>query len=196
MRPLEKHKSGEYDSERRETDVGEYLRRVLVGSVSAKARTPDTFDLKSPEFKDMLPKKYFCNEILPTFPLIIWEGVADRTKSFSLSFYSVERSKATPFYYFILYNIPRTVMRVDSFNYNEVGRFGKNSLGDTDYAVPCRSNNKNRRYVFHLSAYEIDNLLMVTEKEEIDPEEIQRITNKYSIFNKYLIAREMLSTKY
>lgn len=171
----------------------ERFRRDLLKTAYSIKTAPDDFDLRSPEFQNQetLPKKYFCNEIRPVFPIIIWEGVPKETRSFSLSFYSIDRNTVAPFYYFIIYNIPSTVMRVDPFNYDVVGRFGKNSNGDTDYTVPCRRDkNVDRVYVFHLCAYNIDNLLTVTEKEEIDPDEIQRICKEYSISDKYLIATE------
>jgi phosphatidylethanolamine-binding protein (PEBP) family uncharacterized protein len=164
------------------------LEEELLTTESVKLLKPDVFTLKSKDFKnnEKLPKSYFCDKIVPNYPSLNWEGRVLNTKSFAILFYSTEKSNDEPFVYFIIYNIPNTVFRLDMFNFQEVGRFGLNSKKLKSYIIPCEGKEK---YIFTLCALTVNNLLTVSKKEEIDFEEFNRICSLYNTYTSILIAK-------
>jgi len=165
------------------------LEKELLTSEKPKLSKPDVFILRSNHFKnnERLPKSYFCDKIVPNYPSLIWEGRVVNTKSFAIAFYGIDEFSDEPYVYFILYNIPKTVFRLDTFNFQEVGRFGLNSDGLTNYIVPCEGKSK---YVFSLCALTVENLLTVSKKEEIDFKEFNRICSLYNTHTSILIAKD------
>jgi len=171
-------------TKKRQTSIEEQL----LTPENFKLSKPDVFILRSNHFKnnEKLPENYFCDKIVPDYPSLIWEGRVLNTKSFAISFYSIDKFNRKPYVYFIIYNIPITVFRLDRFNFQEVGRFGINSKGLTSYIIPCEGKSK---YVFSLCALTISNLLTVAKKEEIDFEEFSRICSLYNTYTSILVAK-------
>lgn len=167
------------------------VKKEIISSIksSASIKTkPDVFLLKSKDFVNngVLPERYFCDRVIPIYPSLHWEGRVLNTKSFTLSFYSVDDLDEKPVVYFIIYNIPVTVFNLDSYNFQDIGIFGLNSKGTTSYMIPCKGK---QSYVFTLCALSINNILAVSNKEEIDLNELNRICSEYKVFVSVLTAK-------
>ena len=141
---------------------------IVIGMLMSTLSVAANFTIKSQGFenKGKIPDKYTCEGGSVT-PSLIWSNPPDKTKSFALTFKSLDTPVGL-LYNWILYNIPNNVSELKEGirTLPEGTVVGPNSFGEEEYRAPCPPDTLVHRYI--ITIYALDIMLDLPNETDAD----------------------------
>jgi len=140
--------------------------------------------LKSEDFEEnaLIPPRFTCDGE-DVSPELHWEDAPDATRSYALSMSDPDAPGGT-FIHWLIYNIPRSVRRIERGGLPADARHVRNDFGRERYGGPCPPSGTHK-YYFKLHALDIDSLEGIVSK-----------TNFFEVVEKHTIASAELMGRY
>lgn len=140
--------------------------------------------LKSEGFEEnaLIPPRFTCDGE-DVSPELQWVDAPERARSFALSMSDPDAPSGT-FIHWLIYNIPRSVRRIERGGLPADARQVRNDFGRDRYGGPCPPSGTHR-YYFKLHALDINSLEGIVTK-----------TNFFEVVEKHTIASAELMGRY
>lgn len=140
--------------------------------------------LKSEDFEEnaLIPPRFTCDGE-DASPELQWVDAPERARSFALSMTDPDAPSGT-FIHWLIYNIPKSVRRIERGGLPAGARQVRNDFGRERYGGPCPPSGTHK-YYFKLHALDIDSLEGIVSK-----------TNFFEAVEKHTIASAELMGRY